>query len=193
MAKSGTITATAGSNAALKLAVAQSDPRVSSLGSVVADALTEWPTQAIFIVDTKARKVLVCDPVAAVNTAVAALAPLERDDFTPVEAKKSTTWNAVNVQDGPLFGAMTAIVAPRPTTYTIASLISAIEDAALAAGKDVVIVIDQTNSTVQVWAGSPAQVDAEDIAAAVLAVPANVFAEFTQTVESSTGPKDPFE
>jgi hypothetical protein len=46
---------------------------------------------------------------------------------------------------------------------------------------------------VSVYQGSPADVDANDIAADILATPANVFAEFTQTVESSTGPKDPFE
>lgn len=190
MAKTGTILATAGTSTAIKNTVAASDPRVSNLGSVVADALAANSAKSIVVVDTLGRKVMV-GPTA--NWALFAnnFDGLDQDRMVPTETgKRTVSFNVEAIDEGPLKTALEAIVAPKVPAFSIASLVSAIEDAAAAESKSVIIVINQETSDVLVCQGTDAQIVTASTAAET---DFGTLAIFEQSVESSSGPKDAFE
>jgi hypothetical protein len=196
MAKSGTIIAGVGTNAALKSEVAAGEPRIATLGAVIAAALAASAVKVLAFADTKLRKVTVADPVAPVTTAENNLtveAGLEMEEFTPdTPSARSSAFTRTAINATPLSAAMNAALAPVKPQFTVQSLVNRIEDAASSLGKDAVVVVDQVNGKVRAYVGTPAEVAAANIA---LAIPdANTFAEFAQTdIAVNGGPKDPFE
>jgi hypothetical protein len=201
MAKSGTIAAVLGTNAALKAAVANSDPKTATLGSVVADAMAAHPTPVTVVIDTNARKVYVMDvAVAAVNTAIYNMLDDASGDIdnnvevlTPSDAtKRSTPFTRDATKSTALSDNLIAALAPVSPAFSVASLISKIEDAAASEGKAALIEVNQVTGVIRFAVNEPASITGAGVAAAM--PDANTLAEFSQTLESSAGgPKDKFE
>jgi hypothetical protein len=194
MAKSGKITAGVGTDAALKLAVANAEPRISTLGAVAFDSLKEFASKTLTFIDTKARKVIVADTVAAVQSAESnATVDMEATTFVPDVAGKASS--PFTVQAGSLSGLndeFIASVAPVKPSFSISSLVSKIEDTLASQGRDGIIVVDQVVGKVRVYDATPAEVAAANIAAGIPDL--NTFAEFAQTdIAANGGPRDPFE
>ncbi len=200
MAKSGKVIAGIGTSAALKSSVTFTEPRIGTLGAIVAAALAGAATKVFAFVDTKNRRVIVADPVAAVvDVENQMIADSEMPDMriTPDEPGKASSPFTVDPAFG-TFGAtainqaLIAALAPVKPKMSVSALISKIEDLASAAGKDAIVVVDQVTGVVRAYIDTPAKVADADVA---LKVPdANTLAEFTQTdVAADGGPKDPFE
>jgi hypothetical protein len=197
MAKQGTVLAPLGSSQALKDAVSKSTPRVATLGAIATEALAAHPEKAWVIIDTKNRKVIVADPVAAVINPFEALveelgsAGIQQDDTT----KASSAWG---VNEGPsgietnLRADLAVAFAPVKPKMNATAVINRIEDICAKHGQDALIIVDQVGSEIRAYPASPSVVASWGISAMVPT--ANKFAEFGQSdVVADGGPRDPFE
>jgi len=192
MAKTGTITAVSGSATAIKSTVAASDPRVSNLGSVVADVLAANTAKSLVCVSTIDRTVTLLPTASngAVETALTG-AGLDVDKITPTTTSRSTPWIVTGVDEGPLKTELDGLVLAKSPSFSIASLVSAIEDAAAGVGKSAIITINQETAEVKVWQGVDA--DLVDVCDDTITALPGMLAHFKQDVQASSGPKDAFE
>jgi len=163
MAKNGIISAQADNdsgegNACAELA--QSEPRISTLGSLVTDALrTVVSGNALAFIDTANRKVFVAKDTAAVREALDGIELAGKGEVTKDDAAAASSPMTLTNDTGTIVP-LTNAFATRKPNFSPTSMLNAIEDALMELGKDAIIVVDQANAKVIVHHDTTANVAA---------------------------------
>lgn len=148
MPQSGTIADTAGSDQALRDAVAQSDPKVATLSQVAIDAMRASADAVVAVIDTAAKTVRIY--LAAASGAIQGAFDASADAETFLKDEEAVT-STFTVEPGDSFERAAAVALPQTPRMSVASLSARIEDAAAGApATNATIVIDQVADNVRV-------------------------------------------
>lgn len=194
MAKRGIITAPTGSDAAIK-AIAQSEPKIDTLAGTVRDAFASAALDKQGLINLASRKAIIVPAGTAINAALTSGGLLLLATITPDDATRASSPQTATLVEGldtaPQFvaEAIESITLARKPTFSVESLVNAIEDAhedadGQAVGNDqgLIVVVDQTAQTIRLYVGTRATVAAVDLAATYAEE-----AAFEQTLTQSGG------